>query len=649
MGETALRWSRIAAVVLLGLLASSGPAAADPPPANILEIELAADIDYVDPALSFYFVTWQIEYATCAKLVNYPDRPAPEGARLEPEVASGMPTVSPDGRTYTFQLRTGFTFSPGSEPLNAHHFEWAIERMLHPSVNSPGQRFFADLESVTAVGDHTLVFVLDDPAGDFLARLAMPFTCPLPLSVPPNPDGIHAPVPSAGPYYIASWDPNVSIVVKENPHYSGPRPHNFDEIHYAIGADVNTIQARITSGETDLGDVAPDTHDALSTQYGPGSSPAASGRQRWFAYPSPTVLFLVMNHDRPLFGDDDDPDTDLDPLGNVALKQAVNHAIDRTAMVAKRGATGGVPTDQLLPFGMPGFRDEALYPETSDLVQARQLAGCAGDTPDTCPQRAGVLYCSNRAPAPEICQDVRTRLLAINLNMTVVEFPRVIQFQRTGTRGEAFDMTLEGWFQDYYDPYNFLFLLDGRRLGPVGSQNNANMAYFNDSGFNAKLDAADALAGTERTDALGDLDVETARDVAPWAPYAVPNNRYFFSDRIGCQTHVPAYTISLGALCLRAPAPPPPPPPPPAPPPPPPSVRPPAQAVRCVVPNVRGRTVARARRMLSARRCALGRVRRAYSARMGRGKIVSQSRRPGARLRRGTRVNVVVSRGRRRR
>jgi subtilisin family serine protease len=69
---------------------------------------------------------------------------------------------------------------------------------------------------------------------------------------------------------------------------------------------------------------------------------------------------------------------------------------------------------------------------------------------------------------------------------------------------------------------------------------------------------------------------------------------------------------------------------------------------RCVVPSVKGKTVARARRMLASRRCALGRVTRAYSRRVRRGKIIAQSRRPGARLPRGTRVNVRVSRGRRR-
>ena len=65
------------------------------------------------------------------------------------------------------------------------------------------------------------------------------------------------------------------------------------------------------------------------------------------------------------------------------------------------------------------------------------------------------------------------------------------------------------------------------------------------------------------------------------------------------------------------------------------------------MPNVKGKTIVQARRLLSSKRCALGRVTRTYSAKIKRGKIIKQSRRPGVRLARGTRINVVVSRGRR--
>jgi outer membrane protein assembly factor BamB len=119
------------------------------------------------------------------------------------------------------------------------------------------------------------------------------------------------------------------------------------------------------------------------------------------------------------------------------------------------------------------------------------------------------------------------------------------------------------------------------------------------------------------------------------------------------------------------PAPPPPPPsPPPAPPPPPPSPpSPPAPppppapgspappppppdgpsrafaAKRCIVPALRGKTLASARRALTRAGCRLGRVRRGYSRTVGYGRIVGQYPRPGARIQRGAKVSVRVRRG----
>lgn len=108
--------------------------------------------------------------------------------------------------------------------------------------------------------------------------------------------------------------------------------------------------------------------------------------------------------------------------------------------------------------------------------------------------------------------------------------------------------------------------------------------------------------------------------------------------------------------------PPPPPPPPPGPPPPqpppPPSPAPPAPppppapqppvpvtAPVCSVPRVVGRTLVRARRMIRARHCSIGRVRRVHSSRARRGHVVRQSPRAGTRLRNRGRVHLVVGRG----
>jgi len=105
---------------------------------------------------------------------------------------------------------------------------------------------------------------------------------------------------------------------------------------------------------------------------------------------------------------------------------------------------------------------------------------------------------------------------------------------------------------------------------------------------------------------------------------------------------------ALGAV---SPPPPPPPGPPPSPPPPPllppPPPPPPPRtptATRCVVPNVKGKTVAKARAALVAKKCKLGAVKQAVS-KVKKGRVVSQTKRPGTRLPRNSRVGVTVSKG----
>jgi PASTA domain len=72
-----------------------------------------------------------------------------------------------------------------------------------------------------------------------------------------------------------------------------------------------------------------------------------------------------------------------------------------------------------------------------------------------------------------------------------------------------------------------------------------------------------------------------------------------------------------------------------------------ADPVRCVVPRVVGQTLASARREIVSRNCGVGRVSRSYS-RTRKGRIAAQSPRAGARRAEGARVNLLVSRGRRR-
>ena len=119
----ALGASLLAATATAGSQGSSGLSASSgqTQKGGTFRYSLDTDIDYVDPALAYYTISWQIEYATTSMLMNYPDAAAPRGSRLVPEVASGFPKISKDGRTYTFNLKKTYRFSNGAKVTAASY------------------------------------------------------------------------------------------------------------------------------------------------------------------------------------------------------------------------------------------------------------------------------------------------------------------------------------------------------------------------------------------------------------------------------------------------------------------------------------------------------------------------------------------------
>src|SRR4051812_10011270 len=103
-----------------------------------------SDVTTLDPQIDYEFLGGSVLWATCVKLVYYPDAPAPVGSQLRPEAAAGLPRVSANGRTYTFTVRSGYKFNTG-EPLTALSFERAFERIYAPKMGSPGVNFVSDI------------------------------------------------------------------------------------------------------------------------------------------------------------------------------------------------------------------------------------------------------------------------------------------------------------------------------------------------------------------------------------------------------------------------------------------------------------------------------------------------------------------------
>jgi peptide/nickel transport system substrate-binding protein len=507
-----------------------------------LRVNLQADTDYVDPALAYYQVSWQWEYSTCVKLLNYPDRGGQAGSQLIPEAATTLPKISRDGRTVTFTVPPNrFHFNTG-EAVTARTFQFVAMRDLNPkmkAINAAG--FLSDVVGAAAysagkaktvpgivVSGNKLTFKLTHAAPDFLSRIAMPFFCALPLKTPVDSRGLQGSVPAAGPYYLKSWTPKQQFVLVRNPNYKGPRPHSFASMVFTVGKSPDASLLEVKKGEADyaLDGVSPSAYGQLWNDYGPGHKD-----QRLFVNPVLSVDYLALNTSRPMFA-------------KQSLRQAVAYVIDRTALLDQLGAHAGVPAEQLLPPTVLGYKPVRIYPlgtpTKADLEKAKKLAAGASGTV--------TLYTCNSGPCPGRATLLQAYLGQIGLTVKVVSFERSTQFQKEGQRGEPFDIADESWLADYADPVDFInVLLNGKGISDTG---NTNFSYFDDPAWNKRMADAALATGKNRANLYAQLDAGLAAS-APIVPFAFPGQRDFFSGRIGCQTFSPAYGMDLGKLCLR--------------------------------------------------------------------------------------------------
>jgi ABC-type transport system substrate-binding protein len=522
---------------------SAGPAKAGGSEAKrggTLRINLSTtDFEYLDPALAYDAAGWQVLYMTNLMLLNYPDKPAPEGSRLVPDAAAGFPRVSRDGRTYTFTIKSGLRFSDGSA-VTAAAFKRAFERAASQQQGSPAIAFIHDVVgadernegkagSVTGISANgqTLTIRLKRANPTFLAEIAMPFFSAVKPNMAIDSKGLNV-YPSAGPYRIASRAIGSQVVLERNRFYKGNRPANADRIVISTNTDVNQSLLQVRAGQVDYDQfgLPPTAHDDLSRQYGVKKG----GNGRYFVNTGINTTYLALNASRPAFA-------------KVNLRKAVNHAIDRPSMLRVAGKYAGKRTDQILPPNLQGFRDAALYPiKGANPVRGRALANGAKDD-------ITLLYTTSPTSVAR-AQILKYNLEQIGLSVTLKPQPFAVAIRTAGTRGSDFDMFLIAWFADYPDPFDFInVLLDGQNIQDA---NNSNYSYLNSPKYNKLMTDAAKLSGAARYDAYGRLDVDMMKNAAPWAPLSNGNVREFVSSRVTNYLFHPVYGGAImNALALR--------------------------------------------------------------------------------------------------
>jgi len=515
-----------------------------------LRIPLENDVvgnGHADPAVNGGPVFHQLAYATCPYLLNYPDAPGPAGRVLRPEVAAALPDISPDGRTYTFRIRSGFRFSPPSDQaVTAETFKATIERTLSPKFATGGHpnplaaqlpdvvgvaAFAAgkasSIRGITAKGD-TLTIRLTHAAGDLPVRLASSFFCPVPIGTPAVPGGGRStPIPMAGPYRVASASGG-QVVLERNPNYRGDRPRRIARIVYTIGVKPADAISRVEQGRADYVTARTVSYDtssplapggALDTKYGLASRAGRAGNARYLPSAEPGFDGIAFNIQRPLFRD-------------VRMRRAASYALDRRALAAVFAER---PSDHLIPPAVGGPGGNISYPDEPDLAKARRLAGHG-------PVRKANLYTCGDPVNKRIAEIVRANLAEIRIEVRIVNSLGCLTGPET-KKLAATDLQLISRF-DVPDPAPFVEMALGNPYTVPG--------FSRDTRLRREIERARRTRGAARVRAYAKLDAVLVRDAVRFAVYASAVNPEFFSARVGCKVSQAALNfVDLGALCLR--------------------------------------------------------------------------------------------------
>jgi ABC-type transport system substrate-binding protein len=493
-----------------GLVATARLAGATPQSAAIFRVGMAGASVQIDPQLSYITTGWWLEYATAAKLYNWSDR----GNRLVPEVASRV-AISNGGRTYAFFLRKGFRFSDGSS-VTARNFAYAFKRAMNPALESPAARLIPDVRRVQAKGSYKLVIRLAKPDQAFIAKLTMPFFQATSTSLPLTREVVSA-YPSAGPYYFKVNDVNTLTSIRRNPFYRGARPRKLGGVDVQWNLDQENAFHQVEANELDESSVPEAEAQGLVDRYG-------VNKTRFWAKPINCIGVLALNSRRPLFR-------------RVAMRKAINWAVDRTGYARLAGVAAATPWTHILPPNFPGsITKKRLQPYSvhANLAKARRLAG------DLNGRTIRVAFRSSGTTFPAQAELVRQSLIRLGFradNITMKGFSGGDLYTALWAHGSDLDLGISvGWCADYPDPHLLLSSL------------------MDKAKYRAKLAAANRLRANARLRALGRLDLEITRNVAPAVFMRTYNNRYFFSSRV--DPHSLAYSgvyqdWSIPALSLK--------------------------------------------------------------------------------------------------
>ncbi|MFF2495050.1 ABC transporter substrate-binding protein [Agromyces sp. NPDC058064] len=527
---TALTVATVLALAACAPSTDDSASGGEPQTGGTLKVLANGDVDHLDPQLVAYVPTYNVMRSISRSLLSYSaSNDAAERIVLQPDLAEAVPDPSADGLSYTITLRDGITWGApdGERAIVASDVERGIKRLCNPHISGALAGYFTgliegmdefcsgfaavapevdpmreylegnDIPGIETPDDTTVVFTLTKPASDFPFMLSLDAADPAPIealdNLPDSPEYRRSFV-SSGPYQVADYSPDAKLVLERNeawnPDSDPLRKAYVDSIEMTMGVEGDAAMQQLQAGSADLlFDLTPSPANIQQLK--------AQNDEKFSTMENGGVdQFMWINTKSPNNGG---------ALADLKLRQALQYAIDKTAVVQTMGGEelAGV-TNGIFGPGILGYEASDPYPANDgkgDPEKAKQLLAEAG-FPDGITLK---LPYRNVGTQPDIAQTVQASLERAGITVELSPVPPTDYYANFMTNPEnatsgAWDIALVGWSPDWQggaarSVFQPQFVFDG-------TPQSYNYVDFDSDAANAL--AEQALAATTSEEA-GDL------------------------------------------------------------------------------------------------------------------------------------------------
>jgi ABC-type dipeptide/oligopeptide/nickel transport system permease component/ABC-type transport system substrate-binding protein len=259
--------------------------------------------------------------------------------------------VTPDGLTYTFHLRESVRFQDGTA-FDAGIVKFSLERALAPASTNVQKQALSVIRQVEVVDPNTVRLHLASPDSNLLYTLAWGDA----VMVSPKAAGSLATAPvGTGPFKFTGWRRGDTVTLVRNDGYWG-QPAKLRQVKFKFIADPAAAYAAIKTHEVDAFPDYPAPENLAQLRADPALKVVTAS--------SEGEVILGMNQRSG-------------PLADVRVRRAIQHALDRRAIIDGAMYGYGTPIGSHFPPQNAAYVDlTGLYPH--DVSKARALLAQAG-------------------------------------------------------------------------------------------------------------------------------------------------------------------------------------------------------------------------------------------------------------------------------